>query len=176
MALVVVAVCGCQGQKEALPPITATPAASVPSVAVSSPRTTHERVQQTYIEYWKVLAQAGKEDPDQARALLKAYVMGAYLDHLVDGVRKMRDKGQEPAGQVSPHVKEVWIAGGDAKVVDCQGVSGAHLVTTRSGQVVSSAKSGKAFANIEATLQRGKDGRWRLASLHIKDESCTPPS
>ncbi|MEV1170402.1 hypothetical protein [Nonomuraea sp. NPDC049784] len=154
-------------------PVAATPVYAVPS-ATSSPRSTHERIQQAYTEYWAVLLRAGRSTPEQARELLKPYVAGGYLEQLVEGVRRMRDKGREPSGRVTPRVKEVWLAGRHAKVVDCQDVSHAYLVDVRTGQIVAKDEPIQTFANVEAALRQGEDGRWRLESVRIKDKPCTP--
>ncbi|MEV7006638.1 hypothetical protein [Streptosporangium sp. NPDC051022] len=129
----------------------------------------------SYRAYWTALAQAGKSSPKQARDLLKPYVKGPYLDHLVDGVRQMHAQDREPYGQVVPRVKEVWISKDDAKVVDCQDVSGAAMADSRTHQVIPGT-GGKATANIEASMRRSSDGRWRLIELSIKEALCTPPS
>lgn len=174
LCLVVIALSGCQpGESAVLSPASTTPVASIP-IPRPAPSNTHERVEQAYTEFWDVLGQAGRSTPDEAQSLLKPYATGSYLDHLVDGVRGMRRQGREPAGRVVPRVKEVWVSKDDAKVVDCQDVSGASLVESRTHRTLPT--QGGDSANIEATLRRGKDGKWRLTGVTIKDKPCTAPS
>ncbi|MGP3921316.1 hypothetical protein [Nonomuraea sp. 10N515B] len=131
---------------------------------------------ETYIEYWKVLTEAGRSSPSRARKLLKPYAKGAYLDHLVKGVEQMVAQGREPYGQMIPRVKQVKVGGKYAEVVDCQDMSQAAMADRRTHQVIPETTKGNSTADIIAMLQQSSDGRWRLTGLRIKGAACTPPS
>ncbi|WP_344856097.1 hypothetical protein [Planomonospora alba] len=88
----------------------------------------------------------------------------------------MREQGREPYGKVVPRVKEVRISKNDALVIDCQDVSGAGMADARTHQRIPGSASSKPTANIEASMKRSSDGRWRLTGLKIKEAPCTPPS
>ncbi|MEV0196352.1 hypothetical protein [Nonomuraea sp. NPDC050691] len=123
-----------------------------------------------------MLAQAGKSSPEQARKLLKPYVQGAYLDHLVDGVRRMVEQGREPYGQMIPGVKEVRVGGKRAEVVDCQDMSQAGMADRQTHLLIPETAKGQTRADIRAQLEQSSDGRWRLTGMSIKGTACTPPS
>ncbi|WP_127938622.1 hypothetical protein [Nonomuraea polychroma] len=60
---------------------------------------------ETYSAYWSVLAEAGRTSPERARELLKPYVKGGYLDHLVDGLRDMVKQRRDPKLPSRPRSK-----------------------------------------------------------------------
>ncbi|MFC0860951.1 hypothetical protein ACFHYQ_01445 [Sphaerimonospora cavernae] len=107
--------------------------------------------------------------------LLKPYVQGTYLDHLVGGIRQMTEQGQEPYGEVVPRVKEVRIGEKRAEVTDCQDTSGAGMADRRTHQLIPGTTK-QATANVTAALEQSSDGRWRLTGLSIGEAACTPPS
>lgn len=177
LLLLALALAGCQqGPAPALPPRTSAPAVSSVRTPSPSPSTPHDVIVTTYTRYWSVLAEAGRSSPDEARRLLKPYVQGAYLDHLVDGVRRMEEQGREPYGQMIPGVKEVRVGGKYAEVVDCQDMSQAGMADRRTHRLIPESAKGRARADIRAKLQQSSDGRWRLIGLNIKGATCTPPS
>ncbi|WP_433498873.1 hypothetical protein ACQP1K_00445 [Sphaerimonospora sp. CA-214678] len=172
---VVLFVAACQaGDGSVLPP---RPASGTPTPAVvQSPSVRpHDAVLKTYVKYWKVLSAAGKSSPEEGRALLRPYVQGAYLDHLVDGIRQMTEQGQEPYGEVVPRVKEVRVGEKRAEVTDCQDTSMAGMADRRTHQLIPGTTK-KATANITASLEQSSDGRWRLTGLSMKEAACTPLS
>jgi hypothetical protein len=136
----------------------------------------HDLIVETYSSYWPVLAEAGRSSPERARELLQPYVKGSYLDHLVDGVRKMIQMGREPYGQVSPRIKEVRVGGRYAEVDDCQDMSRAAMADRRTHHLLLETAESKSTANITASLEQSSDGRWRLTGLNIKEAKCQPPS
>lgn len=166
--------CGA-GEGSALPvrPSSASPAASA---AQPSPSQPYNIVLKTYAEYWAALAKAGRSTPDGARTLLTPYVRGAYLNHLLDGVRQMNEQGQEPYGEVIPRVKEVRVGGKRAEVIDCQDTSKAGMADRRTHQLIPGTLKANSTANIKAELEQSSDGRWRLVGLSIREAACTPPS
>lgn len=165
------AITACQSSQGAsIPRTTSTPVVSIPSATKAS--TTHERIQRKYEEYWTILARAGRSTPDEARTLLTPYTADSYLDHLVDGVRQMREQKREPYGQVVPHVKEVWVSGDAAKVIDCQAVSGAGMANADTHELIPGTQTGTT-ANVEATLRKSGKDEWRLTGVTIKEEPCT---
>ncbi|GLX09033.1 hypothetical protein [Microbispora sp. NBRC 16548] len=129
-----------------------------------------------YSEYWNTLTTAGKSSPEEARTLLKQYVSGSYLDHLVAGVRQMSEQGREPYGEVIPRIKEVRVGGKRAEVIDCQDTSQAGMADRRTHQLIPGTIKANSTANIKAELEQSADGRWRLVGLSIREAACTPPS
>ncbi|WP_182884219.1 hypothetical protein [Microbispora sp. H10885] len=130
----------------------------------------------TYSEYWKTLTTAGRSSPEEARSLLKRYVNGPYLDHLVAGIRQMDEQGREPYGEVIPRVKEVRVGGKHAEVIDCQDTSKAGMADRRTHQLIPGTIKANSTANIKAELGQSSDGRWRVVGLSIREAACTPPS
>ncbi|MFG1705400.1 hypothetical protein ACFLIM_19600 [Nonomuraea sp. M3C6] len=130
----------------------------------------------TYSAYWPVLAEAGRSSPDQARELLKPYVKGGYLDHLVDGVRDMVKQGREPYGQAIPRIKEVRVGGNYAEVTDCLDMSKAAIADRRTHRLIPETADAKTTTTVTAILERSQDGRWRLTGLSMKGATCTLPS
>jgi hypothetical protein len=108
--------------------------------------------------------------------MLKSFVEGAYLDHLVKGIREMRSQGREPYGDVVPQVKEIWVSKGFAKVLDCQGISGTGMADARTHQLIPETARTKPTDNIEVEMKLASDGRWRVTGLSAKEKPCTPPS
>ncbi|MEW9532871.1 hypothetical protein [Microbispora sp. NPDC049125] len=130
----------------------------------------------TYSEYWKTLAVAARTSPEEARTLLKRYVNGPYLDHLVDGIRRMAEQGREPYGEVIPRLKEVRVGGKRAEVTDCQDTSKAGMADRLTHKLIPGSIRDNSTANIKAVLEQSTDGRWRLTGLSIREAACTPPS
>jgi hypothetical protein len=159
-----------------LPPRISTPSSSGASATKPSPVSAHDLIVKTYVAYWPILVEAGKSSPDSARELLKPYVKGEYLDHLVDGVRKMAERNREPYGQVLPGLKEVRVGGAYAEVIDCQDVSETAMADRRTHLVIPGTSASKATANIKASLERSYDGQWQLTGLSIREAACKPPS
>ncbi|MDF5759056.1 hypothetical protein [Spongiactinospora sp. TRM90649] len=176
-SIAILAITGCQSE-EATQQAGKTP---VPTSRTTrsphpSPSTAHDAVLAAYRNYWKLLPQAGQSTPAQARVLLKPHVSGKYLDHLVDGVRRMRSEGREPYGQVIPRVKEVWVAQGQAKVIDCQDIVNTGMADATTHERIPETGEAQSSANVEAMLQRAPGGRWVLTGMAFKEAPCTPPS
>ncbi|MFI9846678.1 hypothetical protein ACIHFD_57325 [Nonomuraea sp. NPDC051941] len=131
---------------------------------------------ETYSAYWSVLAEAGRSSPEKARELLKPYVKGGYLDHLVDGVRNMVKQGREPYGQAVPRIKEVRVGGKYAEVTDCLEMSGAAMADRRTHKLIPETADAKTTTTVTAALERSEDGRWRLTGLSMKGTTCKSPS
>ncbi|WP_152990785.1 hypothetical protein [Sphaerimonospora mesophila] len=171
----VLVVAACQaGDGSVLPPRPAS-GTPTPDVVQRSSVRPHDAVLKAYVEYWKVLSAAGKSSPEEGRALLRPYVQGDYLDHLVDGIRQMTEQGREPYGEVVPRVKEVRVGEKRAEVTDCQDTSMAGMADRRTHQLIPGTAK-MATANITASLEQSSDGRWRLTGLSMKEAACTPPS
>ncbi|RBQ21195.1 hypothetical protein DP939_00180 [Spongiactinospora rosea] len=88
----------------------------------------------------------------------------------------MQSQGREPYGEVSPRVKEVWVAKDQAKVIDCQDMANAGMADATTHKPLPASSSTRAAANVEATLKRDSSGRWLLTGLTVKEAPCTPPS
>ena len=171
------AVAACQAATPStLPPRISSAPSTAASTSKPSPANAHDLIVKTYVAYWPILAEAGKSSPDRARELLRPYVKGAYLDHLVDGVRKMEERNREPYGQVLPGLKEVRVGGTYAEVVDCQDVSKTAMADRRTHVVIPGTSASRKTANIKASLERSSDGRWQLTGLSIREAACKPPS
>jgi guanyl-specific ribonuclease Sa len=175
LLLVPMAVAACQAPTATNMPPRATAATTTPPPE-PSPRRPHDLVVEAYSAYWPVLVEAGRASPDEARELLRPYVKGGYLDHLVDGVRSMIKQGREPSGAVLPGLKEVRVGGDYAEVIDCQDVSKTAMADRRTHRVIPGTSASRERANIKASLERSDDGNWRLTALSIREDECKPPA
>ncbi|GLY86025.1 hypothetical protein [Actinoallomurus iriomotensis] len=150
-------------------PSTAPPAA--PSSGAASPTSPTDSVVAAYQALFAAADKAIVSPPEQARAILQAYVAGDYLDWEIRQVMNHQAEHQEPWGKVVVHITKVDLKANTAKIHDCQDASRAGLADSRTHVLIPKTR-GTANRNLIANMTRGSDGRWRVTGLRQYDSPC----
>lgn len=126
-----------------------------------------------YSGYWTASKKAGISPADQAAAILAPYSTPELIAKQVEELKAVQAKHQEPWGDVVIHLYSVQVTGATAAVGDCQDDSGAGLADSRTHQLIPGTRGGTQPVNLSATLHRGADGRWRVASVQPVGATCS---
>ena len=158
------------------PGLSAPGASGAPSPGSGTPSPTGtsdpDRVKAAYSGYWTAAKQAGLVPIGQVRAILEPYATPALITAVTNALRDMHSKLQEPWGEVIVHVYSVKITATGATLRDCQDTSKGGMADSRTHQLIPGTRGGSAV-NYTATLQRGADGRWRVAGLRNVGSPCS---
>lgn len=155
----------------ALPPRPSTPVMSSATPSLSA----KEAAIQAYTEFTVAADQAAKVSDDQAHELLARYAEGKYLAGHLKAIRGLRAEGKEPWGGVVIHITKTTVDKDTAVVEDCQDQSRAGVAYRDSHELIPHT-TGDRRVSLVSTLNRGKDGHWRLFNLVQLDAPCTPGS
>lgn len=145
------------------PPPTSTPsaasAATTQPAVTASDAATKALVTERYLEFQRVVAEAGAtSDADDPRLL--EYATGAVLENLQGKLAVRRQSGIRLYGVPEPHVQSVSVVGSRATVRDCLDNSGTGLVD-RAGKTLS---VGRARQETTATLVLLR-GTWKVSEV-----------
>nr|WP_157528217.1 hypothetical protein [Kibdelosporangium sp. MJ126-NF4]CEL17631.1 hypothetical protein [Kibdelosporangium sp. MJ126-NF4]CTQ91141.1 hypothetical protein [Kibdelosporangium sp. MJ126-NF4] len=136
------------------------------SSTTANPKTA---VEAAYDEYWKVEHMIMQLPESEWRAAMGKVSADPQLGRVVDGLRSLRSQSLTLYGSVTSRVSSVDIAGDRATLRDCQDASKAGQADAATGK----AKTvGVLRSPVEATLDRGNDGSWRVTSLSYPGGTC----
>jgi hypothetical protein len=91
------------------------------------------------------------------------------LSRIVEGLRSLRGRSVTLYGSVTSRVSSVDITGSRATLRDCQDASKAGQADAATGKPKT---VGVARSPIQATLERGTDGAWRVTGVSYPGGSC----
>lgn len=144
-----------------------------PPVVSSSPSPTPpsetEAILAAYREFFARQAEISMAPKEQRKALLEPFTTNPALQRVLGGMFAAEEHGEVGYGApiVNPEVQRV--DGDTATVHDCQDGRKAGREKRDSGKITT---RGIKEAKVVATLERGDDGRWRMATIESPDEPC----
>lgn len=124
-----------------------------------------------YRSFFPAVDRAMRSSPEQARAILRDFAMGGYLDFEIRQIVDHQARGLEPWGHAVAHVTRVDLSSTTATVHDCQDASQAGLADRRTHRLVPQSR-GSTHRQLVAYLTLGRDGRWRLTDLIQQHTTC----
>lgn len=102
-----------------------------------------------------------KQDPDIP--VFKEYLIGDAARGWRGGVLKFKDQGKGIIGNVAFYKHDVRKVNGDlASVVYCEDQSHAYATRADTGKAIRTTPSADDFVEHGVTMQKGKDGTWRM--------------
>ena len=122
-----------------------------------------------YREFFARQAEISMAPKEQRKALLEPFTTDPALQRVLGGMFAAEELGEVGYGSpvVNPEVER--IEGDSATVHDCQDGRNAGRKNRDSGKITT---RGIRDAKVIATLKRGDDGRWRMATIESPDEPC----
>lgn len=168
-ALTLGAVAGCSsdGGVDAEIPVAASsrPAPSATPTTASA----EDSILAAYREFFARQTEISMAPKEQRRVLLEPFTAEPALNRVLRGMFAAEEFGEVGYGApvVDPEVKR--IDGDTATITDCQDTSMAGRKKRSNGKVTT---RGTKEALTEVTLQRGEDGRWRIATVDYQDDTC----
>jgi hypothetical protein len=163
VALVLATVSCTSPQQPGLPPRQPTSDTSSTAVAPDA------AIRAAYDEYWRVEHTVLQLPESQWPATIGKVAAEPQLSRVVDGLRSLRSQSITLYGSVTSRVSSVDIAGSRATLRDCQDASKAGQADATSGKPKT---VGVARSPIEATLERGTDGSWRVTGVTYPGGTC----
>ena len=146
-----------------------------PVAAAATPSTSPTPVDDTaailaaYREFFARQTEISMAPKEQRKALLEPFTTNPALQRVLGGMFAAEEYGEVGYGApiVNPEVQRV--DGDTATVHDCQDGRKAGRKKRGSGKITT---RGIKDAKVVATLKRGEDGRWRMATIESPDEPC----
>ncbi|MGQ0631587.1 MAG: hypothetical protein ACT4P1_11125 [Sporichthyaceae bacterium] len=166
--LAVVSVAGCgssdQPKSEAFEPATVTSSPSPTPTASQD-----EAILAAYREFFARQTEISLASKDDRRALLEPFTTNPALQRVLGGMFAAEEIGEVGYGApvVDPSVQS--IDGDRATVRDCQDGRNAGRKKRADGKITT---RGIKATKVVATLARGADGRWRMATIEYPEEAC----
>jgi hypothetical protein len=136
----------------------ASPLSSPPPTATSEA----SRILAQYRAFWKTEATAAHVPAAEREAILRPYATEPLLSRVLRGMRASDSLGQVGYGEVVPRPTITKIERGTASIRDCQDASNAGRKERDTGRIVTRGTSRDLAV---ATLKRGPDGVWRVATV-----------
>ncbi|MET9259598.1 hypothetical protein [Amycolatopsis sp. NPDC004079] len=171
-AAVAMLVAGCSGG--AAPTTTSSSNMPAPSQPPSAPTSSEpdqrQAVEAAYTQFWpRSLAIPSTPEATWQAAMAKLAV-DPQLSTTLAGMRRNKQVGVKPYGDVTTHISSVEVHGGKATVIDCQDGS-------RSGQADAATGDRKTVGTpqipIHARMSRdASDGQWKVAELAYPGGPC----
>jgi hypothetical protein len=145
-------------------PSPGTTTTTTPSLSSASPTPTTEeqRILAQYKGFWKIEASVAHAPVAEREAMLQSYATDPLLSRVLRGMRASDNLGQMAYGQVIPRPNITKIERGNASIRDCQDASNAGRKERDTGRIVTRGTSRDLAV---ATLKRGSDGVWRVATM-----------
>ena len=144
---------------------TASPAlgsSSASITAMPSVATDEQRILAQYQSFWKREASAAEAAATQRRAILEAVATDPLLSRVLRGMQASDNLGQIGYGRIIPRARVTGIDRDTATIRDCQDASKAGRKDRDTGKTVT---RGTAHDLALATMKRGRDGVWRVATV-----------
>jgi hypothetical protein len=169
--LLVLSVGGCTNADGVIreTPTPATSATRSLSSASPTPTTGEERILAQYRAFFNIQASASGSPEAQRRAMLEPYATDPALSRVLRGMHTSDKLGQVGYGQAVVRPSVTKIDGRVAWVGDCQDTSASGRKERATGKVVT---RGTKQAKVAATLKRGPDGVWRVATVDYQGDRC----
>lgn len=122
-----------------------------------------------YREFFAAQTRISEAPAAERREMLEPLATDPALSRVLRGMLAADDADEVGYGKevIDPQVTRV--DGDEAEIADCQDTSGAGRKKRSSGKVIT---RGTPEADVEATMQRGADGTWRIATVEYKDDEC----
>jgi hypothetical protein len=163
---------GCTSRSPAADPTPAgTPSAATPTASVSVPARVPvvDLVLAQYTAFWKTITPAAQAPASRRRAILAPVAADPELSRLLRGLVAAEAVGEGQYGVEVPRARVTNVRGATADVVDCQDASHAGKTNRRTGKPIT---RGVARNPVKATLRRGADGIWRVATVEFRGGTC----
>jgi hypothetical protein len=126
-------------------------------------------VRTAYDEYWRVEHTVMQLPESEWSATVGRVAAEPQLSRVVEGLRSLRSQSVTLYGSVTSRVSSVDITGSRATLRDCQDASKAGQADSASGKPKT---VGVVRSPIEATLERGSDGSWRVTGVAYPGGTC----
>lgn len=142
------------------------------SSGVSSPTSTsamsdRSQIRSLYNEFAVKSWSAETLPKERRRAYLAKWMIDPALSRFVNGMERLRRRGQRDVGIISPHVFAISIHGNSAQVQDCSDDSGLRTVNS-AGKTIDRGKRNTWYVT---SLRRTANG-WRVYDARRKEQSC----
>jgi hypothetical protein len=166
---------GCRGEpaNDARPVPTSVAASGPTATATGTPgRSTvpvADQVLAQYTAFWTVITPASRAPAARRRAILAPYATDPELSRLLRGLVAAEAVGEGQYGAEVPRARVTSVRGDTAAVIDCQDASNAGKLSLETGKKLT---RGVARNPVNATLRRGTDGRWRVATVEFTRGEC----
>lgn len=148
-------------------PVAAATSAS-PS-ATLTPASDNEPILAAYREFFAAQTRISSAPAGERRVMLEPLATDPALSRVLRGMFAADELGEVGYGQEVLDPRVTNVDGDDAEIEDCQDTSGIGRKKRDNGKIVT---RGTPEADVRATMRRGADGSWRVATVEYKDAAC----
>ncbi|MGQ0842982.1 MAG: hypothetical protein ACT4QF_02490 [Sporichthyaceae bacterium] len=163
--------CGSAGKVslEAADPIAVSSTPSPSVMPTPTPADEQAAILAQYREFFARQAEISLAPKEQRKAMLEPFTTNPALQRVLGGMFAAEEFGEVGYGApvVDPTVQS--IEGDTATVHDCQDGRGAGRKKRDTGKITT---RGMDDTKVVATLKRGEDGLWRMATVEFPEEPC----
>lgn len=145
------------------------PVAAVATTPTPSAASEHKAILTAYREFFAAQTRISKAPAAERRAMLEPLATDPALSRVLRGMLAADDADEVGYGKEVIDPRVTRVDGDEAEIADCQDTSGAGRKNRGTGKVIT---RGTPQAEVEATMQRGADGTWRVATVDYKDDEC----
>lgn len=145
------------------------PAATVTTSPAPSAASEHEDIVAAYREFFAAQTRISEAPAAERRSMLEPLATDPALSRVLRGMLAADDADEVGYGKEVINPRVTRVDGDQAEITDCQDTSGAGRKNRSTGKVIT---RGTPEADVEATMQRGVDGNWRVATVEYKDDEC----
>jgi len=171
--ILALAACSTNGPGASQPRTASTPVATITLPSPPSPTASDDAaktaVLTAYSAFWKALPAASRLDEGPREELLGRYLMSPALGTVIRTLAAQTASRKGPYGVNLPRPEVAAIVSGTASVRDCQDSSHAGVEDRKTGRKLT---VGVPRNPVRATLRRGDDGLWRIATIEYPGGSC----
>jgi hypothetical protein len=126
-------------------------------------------IEQAYAEFWAVGNKVVHDDPATWNLELAAVSVDPQLTRMLDNLNTLRSRLVTVYGETREHVTKIDVEGDAATVSDCQDASGTGQADAKTGE---HRTVGVPRSPVSARMQRGADGKWRVADVSYPKGGC----
>lgn len=145
------------------------PAATVAMTPTRSAASEQEAILAAYRAFFDAQTGISEAPAAERRAMLEPLATDPALSRVLRGMLAADDAGEVGYGKEVIDPRVTRVDGDEAEIADCQDTSTAGRKNRSTGKVIT---RGTPEADVEATMQRGADGTWRVATVDYKDDEC----
>lgn len=167
LTLAGVAACSSGGVNTEAP--IAASAAVTPTPTAAADEADEAAILAAYREFFARQTEISMAPKEQRRVLLEPFTVDPALERVLRGMFAAEEIGEVGYGapEVDPQVD--GVNGDKATVLDCQDTREFGRKKVSDGELTT---RGIKHAKVVATMQRGADGAWRVASVVYPEEPC----
>ncbi|MFI6321606.1 hypothetical protein ACIBG8_29005 [Nonomuraea sp. NPDC050556] len=169
IALTILSLAGCQGS-EANVQESSRPASGAPTKGAPPP---DQAPIVSYRDLYPAGQSAERAEPRQRKEILGQYATDPLLSRMSRGIAALRVTGRVTWGLPVIHPYDLQIEGDTATLHDCQDARKTGQADDKTSERLT---HGTANTHLRATLRKGADGAWRVATLEQLEEPCVVSS